>query len=68
VGRRRRKLRDENTSFRKLVDELRTDMAIKYLRDTGLTVVPTGPSQCGRDRGVAHGGPVGRAAPAPAAS
>jgi AraC-like DNA-binding protein len=34
----RRKLRDENTSFRKLVDELRMDMAIKYLRDTGLTV------------------------------
>ena len=34
----RRKLREENTSFRKLVDELRMDMAIKYLRDTGLTV------------------------------
>jgi AraC-like DNA-binding protein len=34
----RRKLRDENTSFRQLVDELRMDMAIKYLRDTDLTV------------------------------
>jgi AraC-like DNA-binding protein len=34
----RRKLREENTSFRKLVDGLRMDMAIKYLRDTGLTV------------------------------
>jgi AraC-like DNA-binding protein len=34
----RRRLREENTSFRKLVDELRMDMAIKYLRDTNLTV------------------------------
>ena len=34
----RRKLREENTSFRRLVDELRMDMAIKYLRDTDLTV------------------------------
>ena len=34
----RRKLRDDNTSFRKLADELRMDMAIKYLRDTDLTV------------------------------
>jgi AraC-like DNA-binding protein len=34
----RRKLREENTSFRKLVDELRRDMAIKYLRDTDLTI------------------------------
>jgi AraC-like DNA-binding protein len=34
----RRKLREENTSFRKLVDELRMEMAIKYLRDTTLTV------------------------------
>jgi len=34
----RRKLREENASFRKLVDELRTDMAIKYLRDTDLTI------------------------------
>jgi AraC-like DNA-binding protein len=34
----RRKLRDENRSFRQLVDELRRDMAIRYLRDTDLTV------------------------------
>jgi AraC-like DNA-binding protein len=34
----RRKLVDENTSFRKLVDELRAQMAIKYLRDTNLTI------------------------------
>jgi len=34
----RRKLSEENTSFRKLVDELRMAMAIKYLRDTDLTV------------------------------
>jgi AraC-like DNA-binding protein len=34
----RRKLKEENTSFRKVVDELRMDMAIKYLRDTDLTV------------------------------
>jgi len=34
----RRKLREENTSFRNLVDQLRMDMAIKYLRDTDLTV------------------------------
>jgi AraC-like DNA-binding protein len=34
----RRKLREEKTSFRKLADELRMDMAIKYLRDTDLTV------------------------------
>jgi AraC-like DNA-binding protein len=34
----RRRLREENTSFRKLVDELRMEMAIKYLRDTDLTV------------------------------
>jgi AraC-like DNA-binding protein len=34
----RRKLREENTSFRSLVDQLRMDMAIKYLRDTDLTV------------------------------
>jgi len=34
----RRKLREENTSFRRLVDELRMAMAIKYLRDTDLTV------------------------------
>ena len=34
----RRKLQQEHTSFRKLVDELRMDMAIKYLRDTDLIV------------------------------
>ena len=34
----RRKLREENTSFRRLADDLRTQMAIKYLRDTDLTV------------------------------
>jgi AraC-like DNA-binding protein len=34
----RRRLVDENTSFRKLVDELRMQMAIKYLRDTNLTI------------------------------
>jgi AraC-like DNA-binding protein len=34
----RRKLREENTSFRDLVDQLRMNMAIKYLRDTELTV------------------------------
>jgi AraC-like DNA-binding protein len=34
----RRRLLDENTSFRKLVDELRMQMAIKYLRDTNLTI------------------------------
>jgi AraC-like DNA-binding protein len=34
----RRKLQEESTSFRKLVDELRMDLAIKYLRDTDLTV------------------------------
>lgn len=34
----RRKLQEENTSFRNLVDQLRMEMAIKYLRDTDLTV------------------------------
>jgi AraC-like DNA-binding protein len=34
----RRKLREENTSFRNLLDELRMEMAVKYLRDTDLTV------------------------------
>ncbi|MGA9321849.1 MAG: helix-turn-helix domain-containing protein, partial [Xanthobacteraceae bacterium] len=34
----RRKLRDENSSFRQVVDELRRDMAVRYLRDTDLTV------------------------------
>jgi AraC-like DNA-binding protein len=34
----RRKLREENSSFRQAVDELRRDMAVRYLRDTNLTV------------------------------
>jgi AraC-like DNA-binding protein len=34
----RRRLQEENTSYRELVDELRKDVAIKYLRDTDLTV------------------------------
>jgi AraC-like DNA-binding protein len=34
----RRKLQDENTSFRELLDELRMHVAIKYLRDTDLTI------------------------------
>jgi len=34
----RRKLREENTSFHKLVNELRMHAAIKYLRDTNLTI------------------------------
>jgi AraC-like DNA-binding protein len=34
----RRKLREEKTSFRNVVDELRMQMAIRYLRDTDLTV------------------------------
>jgi AraC-like DNA-binding protein len=34
----RRRLKEEDTSFRKLLDELRTQVAIKYLRDTDLTV------------------------------
>jgi AraC-like DNA-binding protein len=34
----RRKLREENTSFRDLVDQLRMNLAIKYLRDTDLTI------------------------------
>ena len=33
----RRKLHDEETSFRKIIDELRMHVAIKYLRDTDLT-------------------------------
>ena len=33
----RRRLRDENTSFRKLVDELRAEMAIRYIRETDLS-------------------------------
>ncbi len=34
----RRKLQEENTSYRDLIDELRMHVAIKYLRDTQLTV------------------------------
>lgn len=34
----RRKLAEENTSFHTLVDELRMQVAIKYLRDTDLTI------------------------------
>jgi AraC-like DNA-binding protein len=34
----RRKLNEENTSFRALIDQLRMTMAIRYLRDTDLTV------------------------------
>jgi AraC-like DNA-binding protein len=34
----RRKLREENTSFRELLDELRMQVAVKYFRDTQLTV------------------------------
>jgi AraC-like DNA-binding protein len=34
----RRKLREEKTSFRNLVDELRMEIAIRYLRETDLTV------------------------------
>ena len=34
----RRKLRDEETSFRDLFDQSRAEVAIKYLRDTEMTV------------------------------
>jgi AraC-like DNA-binding protein len=34
----RRKLRDENTSFREILDELRCEVAMKYLRETEMTV------------------------------
>jgi AraC-like DNA-binding protein len=34
----RRKLRDEGTSFREILDQLRAEVAIKYLRDTQMTV------------------------------
>ncbi len=33
-----RRLQEERTSYRQVVDELRTQMAIKYLRDTDLTI------------------------------
>ncbi len=34
----RRKLGEESTSFRQVLDELRLEMAVRYLRDTNLTV------------------------------
>lgn len=34
----RRKLQDENTTYSRLVDDLRRDLAIKYLRETVMTV------------------------------
>ncbi len=34
----KRRLREESTSYRKIVDELRTQLAIKYLRDTEITL------------------------------
>ena len=34
----RRKLHDEDTSFRDLFDQLRAEVAIKYLRDTQMTI------------------------------
>jgi|SRR5579859_1116290 len=34
----RRRLREENTSFRKLLDELRAEMAIKCIRETDLSM------------------------------
>ena len=34
----KRKLQDEGTNFRKIVDQLRMELAIRYLRDTDLTV------------------------------
>jgi AraC-like DNA-binding protein len=34
----RRKLSDENTSFRELLDQLRAEVATKYLRDTEMTI------------------------------
>jgi AraC-like DNA-binding protein len=34
----RRKLQEEGVSFRKLIDELRVQVAIKYVRDTDLTI------------------------------
>jgi AraC-like DNA-binding protein len=34
----RRRLQDENTSYRELIDDVRAQTAIKYMRDTRLTV------------------------------
>ncbi len=39
-----RRLRDENTSYRKIVDDLKRDLAIQYLRDTNMTVDDIGHS------------------------
>jgi AraC-like DNA-binding protein len=38
----RRKLQQAGTSFRELIDELRTQMAVKYVRDTDLTIEEIG--------------------------
>jgi AraC-like DNA-binding protein len=34
----RRRLQEEGTSFRELVDEVRAQVAIKYVRDTSLSI------------------------------
>ena len=34
----RRKLREEGTSFREIADQLRAEVAVKYLRDTEMTI------------------------------
>ena len=34
----RRKLREEGTSFREILDQLRAEVAVKYLRDTRMTI------------------------------
>jgi len=34
----RRKLREQGTSFREIVDQLRAEVAVKYLRDTQMTI------------------------------
>ncbi len=34
----RRKLREEGTSFREILDQLRAEVAVKYLRDTQMTI------------------------------
>ena len=33
-----RKLREQDTSFRDIMDQLRHELAVKYLRDTGMTI------------------------------
>jgi len=40
----KRKLQEEGTSYRKIFDELRTQIAIKYLRETKLTIEEIGAS------------------------